>query len=296
MPEITLLDYEVFERLRAELSHDVVMDSASFSEAILGYGFSAGEGSGVPVDFVLLCHPASITRIKKLIANAFSEKAFTYSGIEVAVQIFSSSPSGELLHAITVANEDSIPDGSKHDSNDLSEWIQISLGQTLRQVVLNENRKIILPAYLLRYTPFTSPNLIILRAALSQIHYLHQSGNSSNEFEQRTVSAKMTEISRWSSFSRTSIYRLLHEDPRSRWLIDVENKGAYQNDEGQHISQPNQYLLQPLQLTPGDATDLLKYLDTHHEEWHSVDDCLIALAKIEPRKILAYPYRFTPGR
>ena len=291
MPEITLLDYEVFDKLRAELSHDVDMDSASFSEAILGYGFSAGEGNGSSVDFVLLCHPASITRIKNLIANVFSEEAFTYSGIEVAVQIFSSSPSGELLHAITIVNEDSVPDGSKHDSNDLNEWIQISLGQTLRQVVLNENRKIILPAYLLRYTPFTSPNLIILRAALSQIHYLHQSGNSSNEFEQRTVSAKMTEISRWSSFSRTSIYRLLHEDPCSRWLIDVENKGAYQNDEGQHISQPNQYLLQPLQLTPGDATDLLKYLDTHHEEWQSVDDCLIALAKIEPRKILAYPYR-----
>ena len=52
MPEITLLDYEVFERLRAELSHDVDMDSASFSEAILGYGFSAGEGSGSSVDFV----------------------------------------------------------------------------------------------------------------------------------------------------------------------------------------------------------------------------------------------------
>ncbi len=291
MPEITLLDYEVFEALKAELGRGSDVDSTPFSEAVLGYGFLAGEEKKSPLKFVLLCHPTSGENIRELIKYAFSKKPLKFSGSEIEVLIHSSGPTDELLHAMTIIKEEWAKDEPRLNDRDLSEWVQISLGQTLRQVVLNEHRKIVLPSYLLRYTPFTSPNLIILRAALSQIHYLHQSGNLSDEFEQRTVSAKMSEISRWSSFSRTSIYRLLYEDPRSRWLVDVENKGAYQNEQGQHVSQPNQYLLQPIQLTPGDATDLLKYLETHKDEWQSVDDCLIALAKIEPRKILAYPYR-----
>jgi hypothetical protein len=291
MPEITLLDYEVFEAIKAELTHEMEGGSASFSEAVLGYGFLAVEEDSSRVRFALLCHPSSCENLKASIEQVFAGKRFTFQGIQISILIHSSGPANELLHAITLPEEGSISDGIDAEPTDLSEWIQISLGQTLREVVLNEQRKIILPSYLLRYTPFTSPNLIILRAALSQIHYLHQSGNPLNEFEQRTVSAKMSEISRWSSFSRTSIYRLLHEDPRSRWLVDVENKGSYQNDQGQHISQPNQYLLQPLLLTPGDATDLLAYLKTHHDEWQCVEDCLIELAKIEPRKVLIYPYR-----
>lgn len=291
MPEITILDYEVFEALKAELGRESDAGSTPFSEAVLGYGFLAGEEKRSSIDFVLLCHPASGKYIRELIERVFSEQPFIFSGSEIDVLIHSSGPTDELRHAITLIKEETASDEPGLNDRDLSEWVQISLGQTLRQAVLNEHRKVILPSYLLRYTPFTSPNLIILRAALSQIHYLHQSGNLSDEFEQRTVSAKMSEISRWSSFSRTSIYRLLYDDPRSRWLVDVENKGSYQNDQGQHISQPNQYLLQPIQLTPGDATDLLIYLETHKEEWRSVNDCLIALAKIEPRKILAYPYR-----
>jgi hypothetical protein len=291
MPENTLLDYEVFEALKAELGHGSVANAVSFSEAVLGYGFLAGEGNAHPVQFVLLCHSASEDPIRELIQRAFGEKQFSLLGTEIEVSVLSSVGPAELRHAISITKAVPDPVEPSDKDHDLNEWAQISLGQTLRQVVLNEHRKIVLPSYLLRYTPFTSPNLIILRAALSQIHYLHQSGNLSDEFEQRTVSAKMSEISRWSSFSRTSIYRLLYEDPRSRWLVDVENKGSYQNNQGQHISQPNQYLLQPIQLTPGDATDLLKYLETHKDEWQGVDDCLIALAKIEPRKILAYPYR-----
>ena len=291
MPEITLLDYEVFEALKTELGRGSDACSTPFSEAVLGYGFLTGEEKKPPINFVLLCHPSSGEYIRELTERVFSEKPFIFSGSEIKISIRSSWPTDELLHAITLIKEEWGKDEPGLNGRDLSEWVQISLGQTLRQVVLNEHRKIVLPSYLLRYTPFTSPNLIILRAALSQIHYLHQSGNLSDEFEQRTVSAKMSEISRWSSFSRTSIYRLLYEDPRSRWLVDVENKGAYQNEQGQHISQPNQYLLQPIQLTPGDATDLIEYLETHKDEWQNVDDCLIALAKIEPRKILAYPYR-----
>ena len=291
MPETTMLDYEVFEALKAELGRESNSGSAAFSEAVLGYGFLAGEEKRSPIIFVLLCHPSSGKYIQEWIERVFSEHPFLFSGSEINVLIHSSGPTDELRHAITIIKEETASDEPSLNDRDLSDWVQISLGQTLRQVVLNEHRKVVLPSYLLRYTPFTSPNLIILRAALSQIHFLHQSGNPSDEFEQRTVSAKMSEISRWSSFSRTSIYRLLYDDPRSRWLVDVENKGSYQNDQGQHISLPNQYLLQPIQLTPGDATDLLKYLVAHKDEWQGVDDCLITLAKIEPRKILAYPYR-----
>lgn len=291
MSELTLLDYEVFEALRAELTQGYGLDSDSFSESVLGYGFRVGEDESLPIEFVLLCHPAAGQGIQGSVRRAFSVKPFMLNGINITISIHSSSPSNDLLHAITIQDKNPESHKPKLGQKDLSEWVQISLGQTIRQVVLNENRKIILPSYLLRFTPYTSPNLIILRAALSQIHYLHQSGAPIDEFEQRTVSARMTEISRWSSFSRTSIYRLLHEDPHSRWLVNVENKGSYQNDQGQHISQPNQYLLEPLKLTPGDAADLLSYIKSHQDEWQTVDDCLIGLARIEPRKVLAYPYR-----
>lgn len=289
MPEVTFLDYEVFEDLKARLARQLCDGAADFTEAVLGYGFTEGEG-GTP-EFTMLCHPTSIESIRHSISHEFSGNAFQVSGVEMKISVHSTNPKGELLHSLTRTAVN--PGGDEKDmvESDISEWAQISLGQTLRQVVLNEHRKIILPSYLLRYTPYTSPNLIILRAALSQIHYLRQSGSLHDEFEQRTVSARMSEISRWSSFSRTSIYRLLYEDPHSRWLVDVENKGSFQNDQGQHISQPNEYILQPLQLTPGDAVDLLLYLESHHDEWEGVDECLTALAKLDPRKILAYPYR-----
>lgn len=292
MTAITLLDYEVFEALRAHIGPVTGKREAAFSESVLGYGFRIGAEGPASATFVLLCSPQATDGLEQWLTRALPSGVFPIHGVELPVAVSAAIAPYELQHLLEIASTDQ-PEPAKGAPGDhLTEWVQVSLGQTLRQVVLNEHRKIILPAYLLRYTPFTSPNLIILRAALSQIHYLHQSGSAANdEFEQRTVSARMTEISRWSSLSRTSIYRLLYEDPRSRWLVDVENKSAYQNDQGQHISQPNQYLLQPLQLTPGDASDLLTYLGAHQPEWQTLDDCLIALAKTDPRKILAYPYR-----
>ena len=210
MGKITLLDYGVFEALKAALGREKESVSDSFSESVLGYGFLAGKGDPSPVEFILLCHPSSCGNLKTSIDRAMAENPFSVEGIPILVSVRSSGPAHDLAHSLTLSTDNPIPDAIDPVNDDLSEWVQISLGQTLRQVVLNEHRKIVLPSYLLRYAPFTSPNLIILRAALSQIHYLHQSGSLSNEFEQRTVSARMSDsaqnipISRLvAGFSRT---------------------------------------------------------------------------------------------
>ena len=286
---ITLLDYEVFEALKLKLSSSDGSVLDSFTAAVLGYGFAETQ-SGPPA-FTLLCNPQSKTQISALIQSHLPDDALLLDGLQLPIAISDSIGQHELQHSVQLAEDteestQAIPEGQ------LEDWVQISLGQTLRQVVVQDQRKVILPAYLLRYTPFTSPNLILLRAALSQIHFLHQAGTSDeDEFDRRTVTARMNEIQRWSSFSRTSIYRLLHEDPRSRWLVRVENRGAFQNDQGQQISLPNQYFLEPLKLTPGDATDLETYLRENKPQWASIDDCLLELPRAERREILAYPYR-----
>lgn len=285
---LTFLDYEVFEILKNRLAEVDPKSADAFPERVLGYGFSAVENT--PPAFVLLCNPHYRESLTQWINAALPENGLTIQNLTLKVSISDSVHQHDLQHQLQMTEtSDSSPDEIK---DNLEDWVQISLGQTLRQAVLQEQRKIILPAYLLRYTPFTSPNLIILRAALSQIHFLHQSdAQTENEFDQRTVTARMNEIQRWSSFSRTSIYRLLHEDPRSAWLVRVENRGAYQNDQGQQISLPNQYLLEPLKLTPGDATDLEQYLQAHRSEWQDLDDGLLAMLRMDRRQILTYPYR-----
>ncbi|QRN84456.1 hypothetical protein JR338_12790 (plasmid) [Chloroflexota bacterium] len=285
---LTLLDYEVFDSLKTKLAEKDPKHAASFSERVLGYGFTTQDD---PLSaFVLICGPHFRDSLTESLSAALPESLLTVQETTIKVLISDSTNQHDLQHNLQIT--ESIDSTPQANSDNIEDWVQISLGQTLRQAVLQENRKIILPAYLLRYTPFTSPNLILLRAALSQIHFLHQSrAQAEDEFEQRTVTARMNEIQRWSSFSRTSIYRLLHEDPRSAWLIRVENRGAYQNNQGQQISLPNQYLLEPLKLTPGDATDLENYLREHQAEWQDLDDCLLDLLRTDRRQMLAYPYR-----
>jgi hypothetical protein len=283
-----LLDYAVFDALKSALSAGDPACLDSFASSVLGYGFSPNEGQGPA--FILLCNPHAKTYLSELIASQLPDAQLAIDALNLPVSVSDSADQKELQHSISIPEKPAAKPA--HPDEKLEEWVQISLGQTLRQVVLQDQRKVILPAYLLRYTPFTSPNLIILRAALSQIHFLHQSGaQAEDDFERRSVTARMNEIQRWSSFSRTSIYRLLHEDPRSRWLVRVENRGSFQNDQGQQISLPNQYTLEPLQLTPGDATDLEIYLHAHRADWETVDDCLLALPRTDRRQILTYPYR-----
>ena len=286
MGQLTLLDYEAFACLKSILSPDSTEPDIAFSEWVLGYGFRSEESTNP--SFVLLCSPQTSHHLRTLITARLPENTLEIEGLTIRVEVCDSVGQLTLSHSLTF----NPVEATELQTPDLTNWVQVSLGQTLRQVVLQEHRKVILPTYLLRYTPFTSPNLIILRAALGQIHYLHQSGGrGEDEFEQRTVTARMSEITRWSSFSRTSIYRLLHEDPHSQWLVQVENRGSFQNDQGQQISLPNQYLLEPLKLTPGDATDFAKYLRDHQAGWQNLEECLIALTRIEKREILAYPYR-----
>ncbi|MDY6874104.1 MAG: hypothetical protein SVR81_09095 [Chloroflexota bacterium] len=293
----TLLDYEVFDRLRAHLGDANGEVEAAFSEWVLGYGFRVGQGADATATggvFVLLCNTQDMISLQNAIDDGLPERSLTLAGHTIPVLVLDSLGPQSLVHSLSLpADTTTSPsDNNQATHQSLADWVQVSLGQTLRQVVLQENRKVILPAYLLRFTPFTSPNLILLWAALRQIHYLHQTGRSANDdFEQRTVTARMNEISRWCGFSRTTIYRLLHEDERSRWLIQVENRGAIQNDRGQHVSLPNQYRLEPLQLTPGDAADFAAYLATHQSDWPDLDAALVTLAKTEKRQVLTYPYR-----
>lgn len=285
---MTLLDYEVFEILKARLTEQDPAQAATFPERVLGYGFSSSENFAPA--FILLCNPHHRESLHEVISSISPDGLLAIQDSAIQVVVSDSAHQHDLQHNLQLTDVSVTPVQTKND--DLEDWVQISLGQTLRQAILQENRKIILPAYLLRYTPFTSPSLILLRAALSQIHFLHQSSvQNEDEFEQRSVTARMNEIQRWSSFSRTSIYRLLHEDPRSAWLVRVENRGAYQNNQGQQISLPNQYLLEPLKLTPGDATDLEHYLRDHRADWTDPDDCLLALLHLDRRQLLTYPYR-----
>lgn len=283
---VTLLDYDVFDALKSQIQTLDPNLLPEWSASVLGYGFRAPSAAQMPA-FVLLCRPQALKLQESALSQLAPSGAVVCGDCVLPISV-SQDVTEPLLHQLDLDP----PKRTPPRLSDLSDELRVALGQTLREVLLQDHRKLILPAYLLRYTPYTSPNLIVLRAALNQIHYLHQAGGErAGEFVQRTVTARMSEISRWSNLSRTTIYRLLHGDERSQWLIDVENRGAYQNEQGQHIALSNQYLLQPLRLTPGDATDFAHYLKVNRGSWEDVDVCLEALAQINPRQILAYPYR-----
>ncbi len=288
MPALTLLDYQVFSQLCDQFAAKSgrSQSTSQFTDWVLGYGFTPKKNQ--PVEFQILCSPQAAQQLRDLVEKIWPDQIFTFQETPIAIKISDSSPDHALQHAIVVQNH---PEKNITGS-ELKEQVRISVGQTVKQAILQENQKLLVPEYLLRFTPYTSPNLIVLRIALRQIHYLHNAGpNRMMAQEQLPVLAKMNEISRWSQLSRTSIYRLLHEDPRSRWLIEVENRGAFQNAQGQHIALSNAYALNPLQLTPGDAADLKAYLEEHRSDWDDMDAALIDLARVNRRAIFTFPYR-----
>ncbi len=289
MPGLTLLDYQVFNHLRDHIEDHAPDLWDAFSEMVLGYGFKHDEDG---IIFILLCAPQARDSLSQIIHQVLPEGRMAVDSNYLAVSIHDAIQPQELQHAVDLPDQSPDPSASQLSNETLTEQVQIALGQSVRQVILQEHRKVLVPSYLLRYTPFTSPNLIILRIALGQIHYLHSAGSQITEsYDPRTVKATMTEISRWSSLSRTSIYRLLHEDSRCDWLVDVDNRGSFQNDQGQQIALSNAYLLKPLELTPGDATDLRRYLQENRSNWLDVDSALETLARINRREIFQFPYR-----
>jgi hypothetical protein len=295
MPGLTLLDYQVFSQLCDRIEDSVTGGAnplEAFSEKVLGYGF---EPDGAVLRFVLLCSPQAREALKRILQRALPEGHLQIENASLPVLVRDAVDLQSLQHAVSLPEVSPQPDHTRPSAEVLKEQVQVALGQSVRQVILQEHRKVLVPGYLLRFTPFTSPNLIILRIALGQIHYLHNAGRQmTDSYDSRSVQATMTEISRWSGLSRTSIYRLLHEDDRCAWLVDVDHRGSFQNDQGQQIALSNAYLLKPLPLTPGDAADLRTYLRAHQEDWPNMDAALESLARINRREIFHFPYR-TPA-
>ena len=139
---LTLLDYEVFDSLKTKLAEKDPEHAASFPERVFGYGFTT-QDDPLPA-FVLICSPHFRNSLIESISTALPESLLTFQETTIKVIISDSVSQHDLQHNLQIT--DSIDSTPQANTDNIEDWVQISLGQTLRQAVLQENRKILLPA------------------------------------------------------------------------------------------------------------------------------------------------------
>ena len=158
----------------------------------------------------------------------------------------------------------------------MTEAVKINRTSGIIDTVIEADKLIVFPSYLLRWVPYVGVHEVVLRIVLEQLFFLrckdkHQ--DSLSRFQQNhQVSTRYIDIERWSGLSRISVIRHLESSTLIKKTIC--GQGVVK---GKNQQLPNQYDLPPLQFTPGDASDLLCFVKTKHAEGLPVEKVLDAL-------------------
>ena len=155
--------------------------------------------------------------------------------------------------------------------------------------IVEPNRSIVYPEYLLRWVPYIGSQEVILRIALEQLFFLKSTDTSLDRFHiGHCVSARYIDIERWTGMdSRTLIRHLEHPTALIR-----KSKPKVGLVKGKAQQLPNTYRLDPLMLTPGDASDIYFFVKDLKEKGVELQDALDLISSGGLEKIVSEkPYR-----
>jgi hypothetical protein len=155
--------------------------------------------------------------------------------------------------------------------------------------IVEPNRSIVYPEYLLRWVPYVGSHEVILRIALEQLFFLKTTDTSLDRFHiKHCVTARYIDIERWTGMdSRTLIRHLEHPTALIR-----KSKPKVGLVKGKAQQLPNTYHLNPLLLTPGDASDIYFFVKDLKESGIALQDALDQISSNGLEKIvLERPYR-----
>jgi hypothetical protein len=163
----------------------------------------------------------------------------------------------------------------------------------ISDAIINPERIVALPTYLLRFVPFVGAAPVLIAAALRQAFYFSSREDGANQLYPKSgndVTVDVQSILRLlgNAISRAKFFRIF-KNGQMDWFVERADP-AHQFVDGQIRRLPNTYHYRGQLLTPGDAADLSSWLTEQNlvQEPAAVLTCAIN----SPRsQILAFPYR-----
>ena len=163
----------------------------------------------------------------------------------------------------------------------------------ISDAIINPERIVALPTYLLRFVPFVGAAPVLIAAALRQAFYFSSREDGASQLYPKTgndVTVDVQSILRMlgNAISRAKFFRIF-KNGQMDWFVE-RAEAAHQFVDGQIRRLPNTYHYRGQLLTPGDAADLDAWLS----EQNLVHEPAAVLTRAinSPRsQILAFPYR-----
>ena len=204
--------------------------------------------------------------------------------IETVVQ----DPSGKHFR---LNLQQSVPMGTDADT------LQIQPGAAnISDAIINPERIVALPTYLLRFVPFVGAAPVLIAAALRQAFYFASRDDGASQLYPKTgneVTIDVQSILRMlgNSISRAKFFRIF-KNGQMDWFVERADP-AHQFKDGQIRRMPNTYHYRGQLLTPGDAADLAAWLEQQNLTQEPA--AVLTRALNSPRsQIFTFPYRL-PG-
>lgn len=161
------------------------------------------------------------------------------------------------------------------------------------EAIIRPESIVAVPSYALRFVPFVGSSAVLLAIAIRQAFYRasHSShGPVSYPLEGDAISVEVADLLRTlgNVISRAKFFRLF-KDGNMDWFA---TRAAPEHVilDGRIQRQPNTYRYRGLVLTPGDASDLLTWLENHNIREHPLETITDAM-HIGREQILQFPYR-----
>ncbi len=192
---------------------------------------------------------------------------------------------------VKLRNISTVPMGTETES------LQLVLGYAnVAEAIIRPESIAAVPSYLLRFIPYVGSAPVLIAIALRQAFYrAFQDDGLDNVFPKSgdTVTVNVAALLRslGGVISRAKFFRLFKEGKLDWFATRSEAEHTFKD--GRIHRLPNTYQYKGLLLTPGDASDLLAWLQDHGIQDNPVDALTEAL-RTSRDQILQFPYR-TPA-
>jgi hypothetical protein len=160
---------------------------------------------------------------------------------------------------------------------------------SLRDAIMEPDRVVKMPVYFLRWLPYVGARTVFEVIGLWQEYYLSSHGKQPRGNEK--VATRIERVGQWAGVSRAQLFRDLTPGEGLYWFMKkIETDHELDRTTGRSKKSANKYQLYGIPLTPGDAEDLLTFLDQQGIQQDAAGALQTALA-VQPSEILQYPFR-----
>jgi hypothetical protein len=164
---------------------------------------------------------------------------------------------------------------------------------SITEAIIRPESIVAVPTYTLRFVPYTGSSAVLIAIALRQASYRTSKQNGDPAMypvKGDSVNVEVASLLRslGGVISRAKFFRLFKEGKLDWFVSRAAPEHIF---EAGHIQRlPNTYQYRGLLLTPGDACDLLTWLQAHNLEEHPLDTLTTAI-QTGRDQILQFPYR-----